>query len=84
MKITKEINSEPIIIGDRIINITLELTTFVKNRNLTKSENIVLTGLTLEPLYMKVIEGEDEWIHTFKKACANEMECTHVTKTSCI
>jgi len=57
---------------------------FVKNINLAKSENIVLTGLTLEPLYMKVIEGEDEWIHTFKKACANEMECTHVTKTSCV
>jgi len=63
MKIKKEITCESITIGDRNIIITLELTTFSH----TRLKDLPIIGFTLEPLFMKVVEGDEETIYSFKE-----------------
>lgn len=63
MKISKKIVGKPISVGERTLIPTIELSTF--SRYVKVGQNIgelVLTGVTVAPVSIKVIEGEKEWI----------------------
>ena len=58
----KRITGKPVIIGDRTLIPTIELSTYVRNISIEKnSEELTITGVTVTPVSVKLIEGEEEW-----------------------
>ena len=63
VKISKKIVGKPIYVGERILIPTIELSTFSRSIKLgQKTGELVITGVTVTPVSVKVIEGEKEWI----------------------
>ena len=63
VKFTKKIDGKPIYVGERTLIPIIEFTTFSKSFKLGhKTGNLVITGFTVEPVSVKVIENEKEWI----------------------
>ncbi|MHA1594143.1 MAG: hypothetical protein ACTSXX_05300 [Candidatus Baldrarchaeia archaeon] len=63
VKFSKKIVGKPISVGERTLIPIIELSTFARNISLgKKTEELVITGVTVTPISVKVIEGEEEWI----------------------
>lgn len=63
MKVVKKISGEPIGVGDRTLIPLIEYSAYARNIKLEdKSEKLVVTGVTVTPISVKVIEGKKEWI----------------------
>lgn len=63
LKILKKLTGKPIIVGERTLIPIIELSTFARNISVgKKTEELVITGVTVTPISVKVIEGEEEWI----------------------
>jgi uncharacterized spore protein YtfJ len=63
VKTSKEIVGKPIHIGERTLIPVIELSSY--SRRIGEEHNsggLVMTGVTVTPIYVKVIEGEQEWI----------------------
>ena len=67
-KFTKKIEGKPIHVGERTLIPIIELTTFSKSFKLgQKTGEFIITGFTVEPVSVKVIEKEKEWILNFTR-----------------
>jgi len=63
VKFSKKIVGKPISVGERTLIPIIELSTFARTISLgKKTEELVITGVTVTPISVKVIEGEEEWI----------------------
>ena len=63
VKISKKIVGKPISVGERTLIPTIELSTFSRSMKVGhKIGELVITGVTVTPVSVKVIEGEKEWI----------------------
>ena len=63
VKILKKIAGKPISVGERTLIPIIELSTFSRKFNVGKNlEELVITGVTVTPISVKVIEGKEEWI----------------------
>jgi len=63
VKILKKIAGKPIIIGERTLIPIIEFSAFARNISVgKKTEELVITGVTVRPISVKVIEGEEEWV----------------------
>ena len=68
-KFTKKIDGKPIHVGNRTLIPIIEFTTFSKSFKLGhKNGELAITGLTIEPVSVKVIEKEKEWILNIARA----------------
>jgi uncharacterized spore protein YtfJ len=66
-KFTKKIEGKPIHVGERTLIPIIEFTTYSKSFELGhKNGGLVITGVTIEPVSVKVIEKEKEWIINIK------------------
>lgn len=63
MKILKKITGKPLIVGERTLIPKIELSTFSRNISVgKKTEELTISVVTITPISVKVIEGEEEWI----------------------
>ena len=68
MKVSKKIVGKPISVDERTLIPIIELSTFMRKFNMgKKSEEIVITGVTVTPISIKIIQGEKEWILNFRE-----------------
>jgi hypothetical protein len=68
VKISKKIAGKPIIVGERTLIPIIELSTFSRNIRVgKKTEELVISVVTLTPISVKVIEGDEEWILQIKE-----------------
>lgn len=62
VKTLKKIAGEPIIVGERTLIPLIEYSTFSRSINVgKKGEELVVFGVTVTPVSVKVIEGDEEW-----------------------
>ena len=63
VKISKKIAGKPIIVGERTLIPIIELSIFSRNISVgKKTEELAISVVTVTPISVKVIEGEEEWI----------------------
>ena len=63
MKNSKIIDGKPIRVGERTLIPTIEILTFSRGINVGhKSGGLVITGVTVTPVSVRIIEGEKEWV----------------------
>ncbi len=63
MKNSKIIDGKPIKVGERTLIPTIEISTFSRNINAEhKSGGVVITGVTITPVSIRVIEDKKEWV----------------------
>jgi hypothetical protein len=63
VKISKKIAGKPIIVGERTLIPIIELSTFSRNISVgKKTEEFAISVVSVTPISVKVIEGEEEWI----------------------
>ena len=63
VKIVEMIAGKPIIVGGRTLIPVIEYSTFSRSISVgRKGEELVISGVTVTPISVKVIEGEEEWV----------------------
>jgi hypothetical protein len=63
VKFTKEVNGEPIVVGETVLIPTIEYSCYSRNINFSMiSRSIEITEVTVTPVSLKIIQKDKEWV----------------------